>query len=244
MYFITLAQARYITAPSPYAADKLRAFTRAAVEVVPNGIREECFAESADCQKPRGARHLVRPILVSVNDGFGPRKNVPRLLEAFRVVTQRGFDCELHLIGTDYEAGGPCHAWARRRGLTEEVMFLGPLGRDDVLRRMRGATVLTHPSREEAFGMTLIEAMAQGTPVIAGKRSGAVPWVLEGGKAGLLVDVEDPRAIADGIVAVLTEPSLRQQLADAGYRRAWKSFRQSQVTELYLDAYRRVLNEQ
>ena len=92
--------------------------------------------------------------------------------------------------------------------------------------------------------MTLIEAMAQGTAVVGGKVSGAVPWVLGEGKAGLLVDVQDPRALADGISAMLTKPSFRQELADAGHKRAWECFRQSQVTERYLDAYRRVLNDQ
>ena len=244
MFFITLARARYVTAISPYIAERIRTFTRAAIEVVPNGFPDECFAKGANDQKPQGARPLGPPILLSVNNGFGPLKNVTRLLEAFRLVTQRGVDCELQLIGVDYEAGGPCDLWARQRGLVEKVMFLGPLGRDDVLRQMRSATVLTHASREESFGMVLIESMAQGTAVMGGKRSGAIPWVLDSGKAGLLVDVEDPRALADGIAAMLTNPSLRLQLADAGYKRAWEYFRQSQVTERYLDAYRRVLDEE
>ena len=213
MFFITLARARYVTANSPYIAEKVRNFTRAAVEVIPNGLPDEYFVKAANGQKPQIASHSGRPILISVNNGFGPLKNVSRLLEAFRLVTQRGIDCELHLIGVDYEARGPCDVWARQRGLTGMVVFLGPLARDDVLRHVRDASVLAHPSREESFGMTLTEAMAQSTAVIGGKRSGAVPWVLDDGKAGLLVDVEDPRALADGIAAVLTDSSLRQQLS-------------------------------
>lgn len=91
--------------------------------------------------------------------------------------------------------------------------------------------------------MTLIEAMSQGTPVIGGARSGAVPWVLAGGRAGLLVDVREPRAIAEAMEAVLTHEALGRRLGHAGHAHAWSHFRQSRVTDLYLDAYRRLLAE-
>ena len=104
--------------------------------------------------------------------------------------------------------------------------------------------LLAHPSREESFGMTLIEAMSQRVPVIGGARAGAVPWVLGGGRAGLLTDAEDPRALARAMEAVLTQETLRKRLAVDGYARAWRDFRQSQVTDLYLRAYRRVLAEE
>ena len=167
-----------------------------------------------------------------------------RLLEAHRTLRRQGFGSELQLIGHEYELGGPCEAWARQKRLAEGVTFLGPLPRDKVLTRMREATLLAHPSREESFGMTLIEAMSQRLPVIGGARSGAVPWVLGGGKAGLLVDVDNPRALAQAIEAVLTQEKLRKRLASEGYTWAWRNFRQSRVTDLYLDAYRRLLAEE
>ena len=91
--------------------------------------------------------------------------------------------------------------------------------------------------------MTLIEAMSQRVPVVGGVRSGAVPWVLDAGRAGLLVDVDDPRALAQAIRAVISQPALRESLANEGYEHAWQNFRQSHVTDLYLDAYRRLREE-
>jgi glycosyltransferase involved in cell wall biosynthesis len=244
LYFTTLARARYVTCNSPYTAEKVRRFTRASLEVVPNGVTDGDFFVPGG-QETRGRpRPAGSPIIVSVNNGFGPRKNVSRLLEAYRTLRQQGIDSELQLIGDGYGSGGPCQSWARQRRLAEGVTFLGPLPRDEILLRMREATLLAHPAREESFGMTLIEAMSQRLPVVGGARSGAVPWVLGDGKAGLLVDVNDPRAIAQAVGAVLTRETLRKRLASDGYARAWQSFRQSHVTDLYLDAYRRVLAEE
>lgn len=243
LYFTTLARTRYLTANSPYTAERVRRFTKASVEVIPNGMADSDFFVPG--QEDRGdSGPMGRALVISVNNGFGPRKNVHRLLEAYRTLTQQGVECDLHLIGSGYEPNGPCDAWARQRRLAGGVSFLGQLPRDEVLARMRRATLLAHPAREESFGMTLIEAMSQRVPVIGGARSGAVPWVLAGGKAGFLVDVEDPRALARAIEAVLTQEALRKRLASEGYARAWQSFRQSRVTDLYLDAYSRLLAEQ
>jgi glycosyltransferase involved in cell wall biosynthesis len=73
--------------------------------------------------------------------------------------------------------------------------------------------------------MTLIEAMSQGLPVVAGAHAGAVPWVLGHGRAGVLVDVDDPRAIARAVEAVLSQEALRERLVNDGYDWAWKKLR-------------------
>ena len=243
LYFTVLARARYLTANSPYTANKVRRFTRASLEVVPNGIPDGDFVVPEERQVERQQRLMRPPLVVSVNNGFGPLKNVQRLLEAHGALTQRGMESELHLVGDGYGSEGPCEAWARRTQLSRAVTFMGPLPREEVLREMRRATVLVHPACEESFGMTLIEAMSQGTPVIGGMRSGAVPWVLGGGRAGLLADVGDPRSLADAIASVLLQSELRERLANDGYAHAWQNFRQSQVTDLYLGAYQRLLEE-
>jgi glycosyltransferase involved in cell wall biosynthesis len=242
MYFTTLACARYLTANSPYTAGRVRPYTRAAVEVVPNGIPDRDFA-TGDREEP-GAGRSARSVIVAVNNGFTPRKNVSALLIACRVLRQEGLDLDVRLIGDGFGPGEACSVWARARRLDDGVTFAGVLSHDEVGRAMREATVYAHPSREESFGATLIEAMSQRLPVVAGVRSGAVPWVLDNGNAGLLVDVDDPGALASGLRAVITRPDLRAHLAAAGYRRAWGSFRQSRVTDLYEDVYRRVLAEE
>jgi L-malate glycosyltransferase len=243
LYFSTLSRARHLTANSPYTARKVGRFTRASLEIVPNGVPDSDYLLSAD-DISHESRPSGPPIILSVNTGFTPRKNVGRLLEAHRELRRLNFGSQLVLVGRDYEPGGPCEAWAQQKRLAEGVTFLGPRPRSEVLSRMREATMLVHPSREESFGMTLIEAMSQRLPVIAGANSGAVPWVLADGKAGLLVDVDSPRALAEAMEALIRQEALRKQLTNEAHAWAWRSFRQSRVTDLYLEAYRRVLEEE
>ena len=81
----------------------------------------------------------------------------------------------------------------------------------------RGARLLAMPSLAEGFGLPALEAMACGTAVIAGSTS-AMPEVV--GDAGLLVDPEDTGAIADAILRLLTQDSLRKDLIARGLARA------------------------
>ncbi|MEZ5139840.1 MAG: glycosyltransferase [Acidimicrobiales bacterium] len=82
---------------------------------------------------------------------------------------------------------------------------------------LRGASALAYPSRYEGFGLVPLEAMAVGTPVVA-TRVGAVPEVV--GDAALLVPERDPDALADGLRAVLHDPSIARRLIDDGTSRA------------------------
>jgi glycosyltransferase involved in cell wall biosynthesis len=243
LYFLTLAKAQHVSAVSPYSASRVRLFTRAAVEVIPNGVEDDLFVDCTaerDAGRPTGEDDRV---FVSVNNGFSPRKNVHRLLEAFAIVRRRIPTACLTLVGTDYEEGGPCETSARANGLERGVVFRGSLDRDAVIEAIDGALSLVHPAREENMPLTLIEAMARGVAVIGGRHSGGVPWVLDHGRAGLLVDVKDPAAIAQGMLAVARNDDLRRSIARAGNLHARANFCQSRVTDMYLDAYRRVLAE-
>jgi len=80
-----------------------------------------------------------------------------------------------------------------------------------------GAEVLVNPSLYEGFGFPPVEAMACGCPVIVSS-AGALPEVV--GDAALVVDPNDPLALAEAIRQVLTDSSLRHRLVTAGLRRA------------------------
>jgi glycosyltransferase involved in cell wall biosynthesis len=106
---------------------------------------------------------------------------------------------------------------------------------------MSEATVFCHPSLEESFGMVLIEALLAGLPVVAGRKSGGVPWVLFDGQAGLLVDVRNSRKIAEGISTAIQHPastvSANLDLATELPRR----YSAETVARQYVDVYTRLL---
>jgi L-malate glycosyltransferase len=231
----TFVEASHFTAVSPYIEQRLRRWRVGDVTLVPNGIPDAYFAGT------RGSDEGDDPVTVAVNNGFGRRKNVHTLLRAWPRISEQVPGARLRLVGLGYEPHGPAHLWARERGLAEGVEFYGPVGQAQVMRILADAALLIHAAREESFGLVLIEAMAVGTPVIGGATSGAVPWVLDGGNAGLLTDIESPRAIADAAAALLSEPARREAVASRGRTRAWQMFRMSAVAARYVEEYERVI---
>jgi glycosyltransferase involved in cell wall biosynthesis len=117
---------------------------------------------------------------------------------------------------------------ATERGLNGRVRFVGPLGRDDVLALFRAADASLLSSSWENFPHTVVEALAVGTPVVA-TAVGGVPELVRNGENGLLVPAGDADALADAIRRLVSEPGLRERLAE----RASGSVEHLQTDRLY-----------
>jgi len=109
-------------------------------------------------------------------------------------------------------------ALAREVGVERSVRFLGRLPDEELEACYRSADVFLLPSNQEGFGIVYLEAMQQGVPVIAGNHGGAPEVVLEG-VTGFLVDHGDEAAIADRVLRLLGDPSLRARMGEAGRAR-------------------------
>ncbi|MFX0201535.1 MAG: glycosyltransferase, partial [Candidatus Hodarchaeota archaeon] len=81
--------------------------------------------------------------------------------------------------------------------------------------------VLALPSGYEGFGQVLVEAMAQGKPVVATKK-GSIPWLISSGKEGLLVDYGDPVELAEALITVLEDKKRARVMGRAGRKKAEK----------------------
>lgn len=191
---------RHISAPSPYLARTLRWFAYfGRIPVIPNLVPAQ----------PAASSETVRPsttTVLCVSDA-SRRKNVRTLLKAMALVRVQHPGAQLRLVGNGLGPGGPVAAWARQQRLDNNVDFVGYADRAALACEYARATIFCSPSREESFGNTLIEALQAGLPVIAGESSGAVPWVLFDGRAGRLVNVRDPAAIAAAICVAIDDPS-------------------------------------
>lgn len=234
MQLRTLRRARRLTVTSPYLERRVRWVTGRSPVLVPNAIADE-IVDPRPTFGPAG----VPPRLVAINNGWSRRKNVATLLRALPDIRRAVPGTELELVGTGYGPGEAAHRWALHHGLGEGVTFRGQLPAADTIAALRRSDLLVHPSREESFGLVLVEAMAQGTAVIGGVRSGAVPWVLHGGAAGRLVDVGDPAAIAACTTALLVDDGQRRALARRGHEHAL-TLTMSSVAGGYLRCYEEV----
>jgi alpha-1,3-rhamnosyl/mannosyltransferase len=112
---------------------------------------------------------------------------------------------------------------ASNLGLKQQVQFLPGINNDDLVKLYNAASLFVFPSREEGFGLPLLEAMSCGTPVVAANNS-SIPEIA--GDAAVLVDAEDAPGMAAAIERVVTDESLRCQLRQTGLARSagfsWK----------------------
>jgi L-malate glycosyltransferase len=226
-----ISRAPNLVASSPYIAERLERWKRRSIDFIPGGIDDGLFFPRQREDTPK-----LREIL-AVNNGFSRFKNVGNLLRAYSRVRASLEETRLRLVGTGYEPNGTAQIWARSRGLDEGVIFHGSASQAELVTLYRRAALLVHPSREESFGNVLVEAMSQGLPVIGGRDSGAVPWVLGFGQAGRLVDVSSPVAISDAICEILADDSEWRRLSDSGYLRSHREFRSSVTSGRYADIY-------
>jgi L-malate glycosyltransferase len=233
MQLLVLRRAPRLTVTSPYLARRVQLVARGAPALVPNAIADDALDRQPSVAPPTEDG----PRLLAINNGWSRRKNVAALLRAFALVRRAHPTAALELLGSGYGPGDVAEQWARERDLHPGVRFTGSVPGAEVRRAIRRADLLVHPSREESFGLVLVEAMAQGLPVVAGRGSGAVPWVLDGGTAGVLTDVTSPEALARSVLGLVSDHEAFVRLARRGYERARDHFTLSAVTDRYLEIY-------
>jgi len=185
------------------------------IALVPLGVEAEAFRAHPDEEKTRGRYGLPEDYLLSVAT-LEPRKNLPRLIEALALMVRRGWEGKLVLAGGPGGDEQQVDALVTRHGLESRVRKLGYVAPADLPAVYRRARLLVAASLWEGFGLTLLEAMACGTPVVASD----VPAHREvGADAVSYVDPCDPTSIASGLERVLTDAALARRLIEAGRAR-------------------------
>lgn len=132
-----------------------------------------------------------------------PRKNVPRLVQAYGMLRERHRDCPLLVLGGgtgwQYEE---VYKTIEALRLGDCVMCTGYLERQDVIRLLRGAYACLYPSLYEGFGLPVLEAMAAGTPVLTSNTT-SMPEVA--GDTGILVNPLDISSIMAGMESLVVD---------------------------------------
>ena len=187
---------RELTAVSPYLEHSWRTqmLYRRPISVIANVVPDLPPADPSSVRS--------RWVILDVA-GDSPLKNVRTLIRAFAIVVAKYPKAELRLVGPGLAAEDPIAEWARSQQLDRNITFVGSADRARIANEYARASILCHPSLEEAQPLALIEALRAELVVIGGASSGGVPWTLFDGRAGILVDVRSASAIADGIESAL-----------------------------------------
>jgi glycosyltransferase involved in cell wall biosynthesis len=123
----------------------------------------------------------------------------------------------------------------------DQVRILGRVSEAEKHALLQAATFLLLPSRVDSFGIVLLEAWAQGTPVVAAA-AGGIPDVVDDGSDGLLVPFGDVGALATAMEQLFTDAALRDALGARGREKVQAHYRWEQVTERVLATYERALS--
>lgn len=226
------AAARLLVTGAP-ARVRIPARFAGKVDEVPFGIDPARFAAGPLPDEPMILFYSV----------LQPRKGIDVLLRAMPFVLERVPRARLVVAGDDPVGMRPrLEALARSEGVSAAVTFEGAVAPADAPGVLARARVVCQPSLGEPFGMTVLEAMATGRPVVATSAGGLTGIVVEG-EGGRLAPPGDHRLLADALVAVLRDPAAARAMGAFNRDRVERRFSIDGAVERIEQTYRDVTRE-
>jgi rhamnosyl/mannosyltransferase len=230
-----------VTSPAYVASSRYLRDVRDKCTVVPIGIDVGHFGDrpgrTSAALRARWGLPADRPVAVFVGR-LRYYKGLDYLLRALPLVP----DVHLLLVG-----GGPLwdsmRALAAALGVADRVVFTGDVDDGDLPACYAAGDLFVLPShtRAEAFGTSIVEAMAAGVPVVSTEIQTGTSWVNQDGVTGLVIPPCDPQALARAIRTLVADPARREAMGRAGRARAHQMFEASTMVEAVEAVYREVL---
>jgi N-acetyl-alpha-D-glucosaminyl L-malate synthase BshA len=226
-----------VTAVSQYLRDiTLRNYhIEKDIEVIPNFVDTSLYAPTQACVfrdriAPAGEKILVH------TSNFRAVKRVPDVIRIYDEVRKQ-LPCKLVLVG-DGPDRSECEKLTRELGIDDGVFFLGK--QDALVDILSASDLFLIPSQSESFGLSALEAMSCGVPVISSS-VGGLPEVNVHAQTGFIAEIGDIDRMARYAVDLLTDASKYQRFSEAARRRAVENFDSNLVIPMYEKFYETVL---
>jgi N-acetyl-alpha-D-glucosaminyl L-malate synthase BshA len=210
--------------------------TGCAVEVIHNFIDPAVYDRTAYPPTLEEQLGRDRRVLMHVSN-FRPVKRVRDIVRIFAKVRERVPNSVLVMVGDGPERVNAEHE-ARKLGVQGAALFLGKI--DAVAPLLASADLFLLPSDRESFGLSALEALACGVPVV-GSRAGGLPEVVEEGVTGALRTVGDVDAMAEAALEILTDQKRWLDMSTAAAADARRRFSQDSIVSQYQSFYERTL---
>jgi len=210
--------------------------TACRIEVIPNFIDPEVYDRSRHTSVLDEQVDSTTRVLMHVSN-FRPVKRITDVVQVFARVAKK-IPSVLVMVG-DGPDRGDAELEARSLGVDDRVFFLGKI--DTVAPLLAGADLFLLPSDRESFGLSALEALASGVPVI-GANVGGLPEVVRDGETGFLCDVGDVQGMADASIELLSNDSRWQAMSTLAARDARERFSQAAIVRQYEEFYNYVLS--
>ncbi|MFC5477625.1 glycosyltransferase family 4 protein [Massilia suwonensis] len=175
-------------------------------QVIYNGVDTGKFSDGVAVPQTK------QRILLHVGK-FDRNKGQDVLIDAFSRIAPAHPDLLLHLVGGDGAQLASLRAQAAGLQLAERVRFFVDIPFTEIPAHFKAASVFAFPSRQEAFGLVLLEAGSCALPVVA-SRVGGIPELIQDGATGLLVEPDDAQALARALQTLLDDPALARGLGE------------------------------
>lgn len=236
---------RHYVAISGAIADVLReqGVKPSAISVIYNGMDLSCYQQEqlreSDRSRFRAEWNVPQDtFLFGTVARFVPVKGLPILLDAFHALVQGKKDAPYLVLVGDGSERPALEAKVQELGLADRVRFAG--FRQDIPACLHAIDGFVHSSLYEGLGYTLIEAMSSKVPVIASNVGGVKEFVYHE-RTGLLVEPNDPAALAQAMEQLWTSPQLRETLVQNALEKVEATFTIRQMTAQILSLYRKLL---
>jgi glycosyltransferase involved in cell wall biosynthesis len=239
----SLKKAKKIIAVSEYTKKDLMDILKIPeekIKVVLNGVEKKEDIDKNDFKDREEIKKKfdIKQDYILFIGTLQPRKNINGLISAFdKLRGSKIFDNYQLVIagkkGWNYES---IFEKVRLKALTKKVLFTGYISKEDKTRLLNTAACFCFPSFYEGFGLSILEAMQQGIPVIT---SNVTSTEEIGGKAALLVDPYKSLSIAQALKKVLSDENLRRSLIQKGYGRV-KEFSWEKCARETLEVYKSI----
>jgi len=168
------------------------------------------------------------------------RKGIATLLQSIPEVVQKFEDAKFVISGKGFKKNEErFRTLAERLKIKKSVMFLGYVPDEKLPDLYAASDIFVLPALYENFPFAILEAQSTGLPVISTK-VGGIPEFLTNNKNGLLVDPGDPEQLAQGIMTLLRDPELAEELGRCGRRLVKEKFAWPLITSQVVDLYRKI----
>lgn len=173
------------------------------IKVVPNGINLEIFSDILPKSKSTNVILCVA--------GLRPEKGLNYLIKAMEFILNTKPNSKLFLVGGGIEEKFLLEL-VKKMELEENIIFVGKVPQEQICKYYSSADVFVLPSLYEGFPVSLLEAMATGTPIVATDVCGVSEFV-RNGRNGYLVRPKDPKEIAERVLLILENSKLRETIS-------------------------------
>jgi rhamnosyl/mannosyltransferase len=237
MRMLKRADAIIVTSPNYLASSPLLKRFKEKCAVIPLGIDLQRFEKNRSEARISAIRSRYGEKIVLFVGRLTSYKGIAYLLQAMKKVSGR-----LLIVGTG-ELEGQLKNQVARNNLSDKVHFFGELSEEEIIVCFHACELLVLPSitRNEAFGVVQLEAMACGKPVVSTRLETGVQYVNQHGVTGLVIPPGDSVALAEAINRLLGDEALRARMGTEGRKRVEREFTKEKMARHTLNLYQEVL---